>query len=132
MPDPAPAPHAGGQEPRPRLFPGGRRWLWFLLGLLGLNLLLSFATGGPPSRERVPYQPFFVGQVGAGNVREISSRGDSLEGELVHKARYDPLGDAKPKDVKRFKTEIPAFINRAGLTQLLGEKKVVINAEPVD
>jgi cell division protease FtsH len=132
MPDPAPAPHGGGKEARPGLVPRGRRWLWFLVGLLALNLLLSFATGGPGSRERVPYQPFFVAQVQTGNVKEISSRGDSIEGELEHKARYDPAGDGGPRDVKRFKTEVPAFINRVGLTKLLGDKQVVINAEPID
>src|SRR3954471_14884688 len=139
MPEPGPPERADGRDPKPRegdarpsLFPRGRRWLWVLAGLLALNLLLSFATGGPRPRERVPYQPFFVGQVEAGNVKEISSRGDSLEGELARKTRYDPLGDAKPRDVKRFETEVPKFINRAGLTQLLGEKNVVINAEPVD
>src|SRR3954447_19704859 len=113
MPDPAPAPPGGGDpKARPSLLPRGGRGLAILAGLLALNLLLSFATGGPRSRERVPYQPFFVGQVGSGNVKEISSRGDSLEGELVHKARYDPLGDPKPRDVKRFETEVPKFINR--------------------
>ncbi|HKP89807.1 MAG TPA: ATP-dependent zinc metalloprotease FtsH [Thermoleophilaceae bacterium] len=132
MPDPAPPHPAGGDAPKRRPITGGRRWLTILAGLLALNLLLSFATGGPPSRERVPYQPFFVDQVQAGNVRAISSRGDSIEGELEKKARYDPPGDDKAVDVKKFETEVPAFIDRAGLTRLLGEKQVVINAKPLD
>ena len=96
MPDPAPAPHAGGQDRQQPLIPRDRRFVAFLVGLLALNLLLSFATGGPASRQRVPYQPFFVEQVEAGNVREISSRGDSIEGELERRARYDPPGEADP------------------------------------
>ena len=39
-------------------------------------------TGGPSDRERVPYQPFFVDQLTAGNVDEITSQADSIEGEL--------------------------------------------------
>src|ERR671932_645779 len=117
MPDPAPTPRGGGEQSRPPLVPRRRGWLWFLVGLLALNLLLSFATGGPASRERVPYQPFFVNQVQSGNVRDISSRGDAIEGELEHEARYDPPGDPKPRDVKRFETQVPAFIDRVGLTK---------------
>jgi hypothetical protein len=30
--------------------------------------------------------------------------------------RYDPPGDAQPIDVTRFKTQVPAFIDRAQLT----------------
>ncbi|HEX8068097.1 MAG TPA: ATP-dependent zinc metalloprotease FtsH [Thermoleophilaceae bacterium] len=132
MPDPAPAPHAGGKPEKRPLIPRNRRFLAFLLGLLALNMLLSFVTGGPESRERVPYQPFFVDQVEAGNVEQISSRADSIEGELEKKASYDPPGDKKAVEVDRFETEVPEFIDRAGLTRLLGEKNVVINAEPPD
>src|SRR4051812_14614781 len=112
MPDPGRPQRADGRDSKPRegdarpsLFPRGRRWLWILAGLLALNLLLSFATGGPRSRERVPYQPFFVGQVGSGNVKEISSRGDSLEGGVAHKARHDPPGGAEAGEGKRVQNE---------------------------
>jgi cell division protease FtsH len=112
------------------MVPFSRRVTTFLVGLLVLNLVLSFITGGPPQLEQVPYQPFFVNQLQAGNVQEITSRGDSLEGVLHKKVRYDPPGSAKPVQVSRFKTLIPSFINRQGLTKLVTDKKVVINAEP--
>ena len=67
----------------------------------------------------MPYQPFFVDQVEAGNVREISSRADSIEGELKNEATYNPPGDAKPVGVTKFKTEVPAFIDPSELTRLL-------------
>ena len=89
-------------------------------------------TGGPDERERVPYQPFFVAQLEAGNVEEITSRADSIEGELSEAATYDPPGDDEPVDVARFETEVPAFIDRASLTDLLTDQQVVINAEPPD
>jgi cell division protease FtsH len=114
------------------MFPRSRWFLAVLTGLLALNLLISFLTGGPEERRQVPYQPFFLAQVEAGNVQEISSQEDSIEGELKRPATYDPPGDAKPVQVDRFKTQVPAFIDTASLTTLLSEKGVVINAEPPD
>src|SRR4051794_10314195 len=114
------------------MVPFSRRVTVFLVGLLALNLILSFITGGPPSREQVPYQPFFVEQLNAGNVREITSRGDSIEGVLVKKVKYDPPGKKKPVDVTRFKTQVPAFINRNALTKLVSDRNVVVNASPPD
>jgi cell division protease FtsH len=104
----------------------------FLVVLLAVNLLVSFLTGGPEERPQVPYQPFFLEQVEAGNVQEISSQEDSIEGELKRPATYDPPGDAEPVQIGRFETQVPAFIDRASLTTLLTEQEVVINAEPPD
>src|SRR6185436_8973149 len=124
MPDQAPA----TPPAKPPMFPRSRSLLAFFVGLLVLNLLISFLTGAPPDRPRVPYQPFFLEQVEAGNVETITSREDSIEGELKQPARYDPPGDDEPVEVERFKTQVPAFIDRTGLTTLLTEQRVVINA----
>jgi cell division protease FtsH len=110
-----------------------RRWfIWAALALLAVNLVLSFMTGRPEERRRVPYQPFFVDQVEDDNVEEISSQADSIEGELRSEATYDPPGDAEPVAVTKFETEVPAFIDPAELTRLLARENVVINAEPPD
>jgi len=130
--EPAPDGRGNPPEPKPPLVPRNGRFAAFLLALLVVNLVLSFTTGEPPSREQVPYQPFFVDQLEAGNVSEITSRGDTIEGTLEQEASYDPPGDEKPVDVKRFETEVPAFIDRDGLTRLLAGEDVVINAEPPD
>jgi cell division protease FtsH len=114
------------------MFPHRRALFAVLLGLLALNLVISFLTGRPAERRQVPYQPFFLEQVEAGNVQEISSRADSIEGELKRPATYDPPGDAGPAQIDRFKTQVPAFIDRASLTRLMTEQEVVINAEPPD
>jgi cell division protease FtsH len=115
------------------MIPRSRVFIAFLLGLLAVNLLLSFLTSGPGERPRVPYQPFFVNQVTANNVSEISSQEESIEGTLKNAATYDPPGDAEPVNVdKDFKTEVPAFIDPASITQLLTEHGVVINAEAPD
>jgi cell division protease FtsH len=140
VPDPAHAPpatppSAPASDPPPQrrpLFPRSRGFIALLVGLLAVNLIISFITSGPPDRERIPYQPFFVDQVKAGNVQEISSQGDSIEGGLKNEATYDPPGDDEPVKVTSFETEVPTFIDPASVTRLLERENVVINAEPPD
>jgi cell division protease FtsH len=137
LPDPAPPPPTqrakqGDAPSRPPLIPRSGAFIALVVGLLIVNLVISFMTGGPSDRERVPYQPFFVDQLTAGNVDEITSQADSIEGELSEAATYDPPGDEEPVEVTGFETEVPAFIDRAGLTELLTDQEVVINAEPPD
>jgi cell division protease FtsH len=130
-----PAPDGRGAPPpeKPPMIPRSRAFFWFLAGLLAVNLLISILTSGPKSRPQVPYQPFFVNQVTANNVRDISSTGDSIEGTLIAGATYTPPGDSKPVKVdKDFKTEVPSFIDNNAVTALLTEHHVVINASPPD
>ena len=128
-----PAPDGRGKQPaKPPMLPRSRALLAFFAGLFVLNLLISFLTGAPPERPRVPYQPFFLEQVEAGNVEAITSREDSIEGELKKPTTYDPPGNDKPVQVERFKTQVPAFIDRAGLTTVLTEQEVVVNASAPD
>jgi cell division protease FtsH len=129
-----PAPDGRGAQPgqKPPMIPRSRLFFAFLLGLLLVNVVISIITGQPADRERVPYQPFFVDQVNAANVSEISSQEDSIEGELKSEATYDPPGDDKPVMVTKFETEIPAFIDPAQPTELLEQNDVVVNAKPPD
>jgi cell division protease FtsH len=130
-----PAPDGrGAPEPEKQpMIPRSRGFIVFLLGLLAVNLLISILTSGPASRPRVPYQPFFVNQVTASNVSEISSQGDSIEGTLKNEATYTPPGGGDPVKVdKDFKTEVPSFIDHNSITQLLTEHGVAVNAEPPD
>jgi cell division protease FtsH len=130
--DPAPDGRGAAPESKPPMIPRSRNFIALLLGLLALNLVISFVTGSPEERERVPYQPFFVDQVVAGNVSEISSQEGSIEGELQSETTYDPPGDAEPVTVTSFETEVPSFIDPAQVTRLLTQEDVVINAEPPD
>jgi cell division protease FtsH len=122
-----PAPR--GSSPRlpdpPKLRP---RWAWILLGLtlLALNFYLGSRANRPPARVRVPYSPFFLQQVRDGNVKDITSKGTAIQGTFTHKERY-----AGSKPTTRFKTEIPAFADTKGLSQLLQRKGVVVNAQPL-
>src|SRR5215813_10166728 len=114
------------------MIPRSRMFIAFLVGLLAVNILISLLTAGPASRPRVPYQPFFVNQVKAGNIKEITSTGESIEGTLKNEATYTPPeGDAVKVD-KNFKTEVPSFIDPAQVTALLTDNAVVINAEAPD
>ena len=114
------------------MIPRSRRFVAFLIGLLALNLIWSFATGGPQQRQQVPYQPFFVGQIKTGNVSEITSRGASIEGSLKRKTAFTPVGAKNAIEVTRFKTQVPSFIDPAQVTKLLANKPIVVNAEPPD
>ena len=129
-----PAPDGRGAPPPPKqpMIPRSRTWIFFLLGLLAVNLLISFVTSGAADRPRIPYQPFFVNQVQNGNVSEITSTGDSIEGQLKNETSYDPPGDDKPFQVSKFKTEVPSFVDHGQLTNLLTQAGVTINAEPPD
>jgi cell division protease FtsH len=129
---PAPDGRGAKTDDKPPLIPRNRR-LWVVFGaLLLLNLVFAFATGDAASRQRVPYQPFFVEQLKAGNVKSITSLEDTVDGELKRPVRYDPPGDDKALDVTRFKTQIPAFIDRAELTRLVSSQDVVVNAKTED
>jgi cell division protease FtsH len=112
------------QRPRFRLSP---RWIVFFLALLALNIFITNRTMEPESRVRVPYSPFFLDQVKAGNVESITSKGTDLQGTFTKELRYE---DSEP--TTRFRTEIPGFANTDELSQLLQENDVTINAKPLD
>jgi cell division protease FtsH len=77
----------------------------------------------------IPYT-FFKEQVQQGNVEDVTSQGDAIQGRLKTEMTYPPSGpNARTGD--RFKTQRPAFAD-PGLERLLDEKGVVINARPLD
>jgi cell division protease FtsH len=125
QPSDAPRPTAGpAQEPRR---PRYRWWLAFLLGLLILNYWAgSRATEASP-RVRVPYSPFFLREVSAGRVVEITSKGTAIQGTF---SRPESYKDSKA--TTKFKTEVPEFADTDALSQLLQRKGVVVNAQPLD
>jgi cell division protease FtsH len=125
---PPPAPR-GSTPPPPQLprFRMSSRWILFALALLAFNFYLGSRATQPTSRVRVPYSPFFLKQVSAGHVKEITSKGTAIQGTFTQKERY-----AGSKPTTLFRTEIPAFANNDALSHLLEEKGVVVNAEPLD
>jgi cell division protease FtsH len=99
------------QQPRFRL---SRRWIIFGLALLAFNFYLGSRAMQPASRVRVPYSPFFLQQVKAGDVKEITSKGTAIQGTFTQKERY-----AGSKPTTRFRTEVPAFADTDALSHLL-------------
>src|SRR4029077_17907190 len=106
---PPPAPRGSSPPPpssTPQLpnFRPSRRWIIFAVALLFLNFYLGSRATQPASRVRVPYHPFFLIQVSAGHVKEITSNGTAIQGTFTQKLQY-----AGSKPTTRFQTEIPAF-----------------------
>jgi cell division protease FtsH len=129
-----PADDGRGAPPKPKpplMPPPGRRRKWFMaiVVLLGINVLLALTTGQPQSRVRVPYTPFFLDQVNAGNVRSIVSSGGTIEGSLTTPTTYTAPAGGGSEQVTRFSTLIPAFANTDQLSALLQRKHVTVNAE---
>jgi cell division protease FtsH len=123
------APKPDGDRPNrpdwPRIV---RRIWWLVLLALVVNWIVASMLMAP-SRTTVSYT-FFRQQVQAGNVSEVTSTGDTIEGTFRNPAKYPPdTGDAK--DVTSFTTQRPAFADD-GLTELLLRQNVTVNARPPD
>ena len=125
-PPPAPRGSSPTDAGRPWLRPSPR-WIVFFLAVLALNVFISSRAMEPASRVRVPYSPFFLHQVRAGNVEEITSEGTDIQGTFGKEVQYK---DSKP--TTRFRTEIPTFADTDELSQLLQQNDVTVNAEPLD
>jgi cell division protease FtsH len=119
-----PGPKSGRRMPR---MPGGRRVWYFLAAFLVLNIVIGQLI--PSSREQrldIPYT-YFRDQVSAGNVKEISARGDVIQGDFKRERKFDGKG---PK--KKFETVQPIFAQRDGLANELEAHNVEVNARPLD
>ena len=97
-----------------------RRFLTILVILLFINYALVAVFAPPEERKRIPYTPTFIEQVRGGNVKEISSRGETLQGDFRREF----------KGAEHFKTEVPTFADTRQLSRLLQEKNVTVNAKP--
>ena len=128
--DPGPGGRGAPEGERPKPGRLGWRFLLLLAFLLAMNWWFVSTLPEPgPERVRIPYNPVFLKQVRAGNVKSIASKGATVQGELSAKLRYPP-GDKSAEPTTKFKTEVPAFANQDRLSDLLERKGVVINAEP--
>jgi cell division protease FtsH len=125
-----PAPDGRGMPEPPSPPPPHRlRVFWIVvLGFLALNwlvVLLSAPAGQP--RVAVPFSPYFLNQVEAGQVKSISSKGEAIDGTFASKIRY-PASDAKATPTTLFSTQVPSFWSNQSLTELLQSKGVEVKA----
>jgi cell division protease FtsH len=117
-----------GHQGEPTKSPRRRRgwWLIAIAAILAINYWVGTRATHAPSRVHVPYSPFFVNQIAAGGVGEITSKGTAIQGTFTHAERY-----AGSPQTTRFQTEIPAFADTKALSQLLQRERVVVNAQPL-
>jgi cell division protease FtsH len=101
-----------------------------LLVLLALNWVISSFLLAPDPRTPVSYT-FFLTQVDAKNLTDITSTGDTIEGNFTKKAAYTPVGEKKAVQVDRFTTQRPSFADDA-LFAKLQANGVPVNANPPD
>src|SRR6204780_2168346 len=127
----APAPDGRGTPDEHKPTPPHRlRGFWvFVFVLLALNWLsvLVFQPGTQP-RVTVPFSPYFLNQLQAGQIKSISSKGDTIQGTFKTSVRY-PASDKKAVPTTLFSTQVPTFWNNNQLAALLRSKDVQVNAK---
>ncbi|MBU2668377.1 ATP-dependent zinc metalloprotease FtsH [Actinoplanes bogorensis] len=101
-----------------------------LVVLLALNWIISSFFLAPPERTSVSYT-FFLSQVQANNVAEITSTADTIEGSFKAEAAYTPTGETKSEQVQRFTTQRPSFAED-NLFASLQSNDVPVNANSPD
>jgi cell division protease FtsH len=121
----SPAPDGrGAPERKPPMLPfSPRRFLLILVVLLAVNWIVAQVVAPGEERIRVPYTPVFLDQVRKGNVKEISSEGDTVEGDFRREVSYED------DRAKRFETEVPTFADDQALSRLLQENDVTVSAQ---
>ena len=123
-----PLPREDGEKKQPRFRTPRMRILLVVTALLAANyIFVALFAPGKVEPVKIPYSPTFLDQVRAGNVDRVSTTGATVDGRFKKEFKY---GKAEPKKV--FATEIPIFANAEQLSALLEEKKVVIEAEPIN
>src|SRR3954452_20137963 len=120
---------AGGAD-QPNRRPAWMRFGWMLLVLLAVNWIVSSFLLAPAPRTPVSYT-FFLTQVDAKNVADITSTADTIEGTFTKKTSYTATGSDKAKQVDRFTTQRPSFA-QDNLFQKLQNNGVPVNANPPD
>lgn len=117
-----------------------RFWVTLVI-VLAINwFLVPQLFPEPQDRITVPYT-FFKQQVAAGNVAEITSRGEDIQGTfkqmvpdptaMVQTPTAQPEGVPVPQTYPKFATIKPAF-DDPELLPLLEQNKVVITASPLE
>ena len=84
----APKPSGGSNGKVPQSWMKYRRYIWIALILLLLNRFLAASFIPQPSRIKVPYTTFRE-QIDAGNIVDISSKADAIQGDFKNSVTVD-------------------------------------------
>jgi len=125
-------PSSGKNQPSSprRDFMRPRWWISFLIVLvINFALVQVFLPERPQQRINVPYT-VFKQQVSAGNVQDVTSRADVIQGTFKQAFKYPPDQSDAPSSTQ-FQTVMPQFAD-PGLETLLESQGVIINARPLD
>jgi cell division protease FtsH len=127
----SPAPDGRGTPPgkKPRPPHRTRGFIWFVFFLLAVNWLsvLLFEPSTTQPRVTVPFSPYFLAELNAGEISSITSKADAIQGTFKKKLRY-PADSKTAAASTLFATQVPAFWNNDQLTAELVAEKVQINA----
>jgi cell division protease FtsH len=109
-----------------------RFWITLLV-LLAINwFLVPLLLPEVQDRVTVPYT-FFKQQVAAGNVAEITSQGEAIQGVFKQPVTDpNPPAGQPPQTYTKFATQAPTFASDDGLLPLLEQKGVQISANPLE
>jgi cell division protease FtsH len=117
-------PQDESRPPRRKLLPTGRRFWLLVAVLLMINLGLAIALVQPPERMTIPYTEFRA-LVDAGQVKEVTSSGDAIQGVL------DRELERNGERSKEFSTRRP-FFAEDNLLAKLERNGVTISARAPD
>jgi cell division protease FtsH len=118
---------SSADSPRQRPRRGG---FWSLLAaVLVINWIVMSLVLGPPPRTTVSYT-FFEDQLDAGNVDEVTTKADTIQGDFTRPVDYPP-GSRDAAEVDLFTTQRPSFATDDLLGTLEAEN-VTVNATDPD
>jgi cell division protease FtsH len=128
-PEPRPWRVEGSREDQPQPRPPWRSWpFWLvLILLLALNYGLGATFEPKAQRTQISYSVFRE-QVQAGNVSDIESQSDTIQGTFRKAVRYP--ASKQGQEVKRFQTVRPD-LGDDNLLKLMLDKRVTVNAKPL-
>ena len=114
VPDEGVQPGKSGGQTKPRRRLAWRSWAIFL-GLLAFNyIVVARIVPDQPDRLEVPYT-LFRQQIDSGNVIEVMSRGDTIQGRFRTPVTYPPEGESGSRTLTDFSTYLPVLRrSRAG------------------
>ena len=103
-------------------------WIFFVV-LLAFNWL-SVLLFQPSSARRVtiPFSPFFLKELNAGQVKSISAKSGAITGTFKAKVRYPP-NDKDATPTTEFATQIPSFWPGSEVSKPLESNGVEVNAK---